>query len=158
MTVRRSFTVLGFGWNLAIITFGLQNDKTIHKTVRAEIQPPSHTPRALIFVRQGYTLPGLTRHSCFFSQASRNYSIHPLGVFYNKANEGAQYQDGTTGNDTADNAIMPNETYLYKWIVPDAVAPTENDPSCLTWMYHSNVDSTKDTHSGKVTIPLVAML
>lgn len=44
---------------------------------------------------------------------------------------------------------MPNETYLYKWIVPDAVAPTENDPSCLTWMYYSHVDSTKDTHSGK---------
>lgn len=94
----------------------------------------------------------------FYPQASRNYSIHPLGVFYNKANEGAQYQDGTTENDTADNAVMPNETYLYKWIVPDAVAPTENDPSCLTWMYHSNVHSTKDTHSGKVIIPLVEML
>ena len=109
-------------------------------------------------LRQGYTLPGLTKNCYCFLQASRNYSIHPLGVFYNKANEGAQYQDGTTGNDTADNAIMPNETYLYKWIVPDAVAPTENDPSCLTWMYHSNVHSTKDTHSGKVTISLVAML
>lgn len=47
---------------------------------------------------------------------------------------------------------MPNETYLYTWIVPEAVAPTENDPSCLMWVYHSNVDSTKDTHSGKVSI------
>ncbi|KAL9983729.1 hypothetical protein ACROYT_G005948 [Oculina patagonica] len=86
----------------------------------------------------------------FKNKASRNYSIHPLGVFYNKANEGAQYQDGTSGNDTTDNEIMPNETYLYKWMVPEAVAPTENDPSCLTWMYHSNVDSTKDTHSGLI--------
>ena len=81
-------------------------------------------------------------------QASRNYTIHPLGVFYDKANEGSQYQDGTTGNETADNAIAPNGTYSYRWIVPDSVAPAENDPACLTWMYCSNVDSTRDIHSG----------
>ena len=88
-----------------------------------------------------------------YLQGSRNYSIHPLGVFYDKANEGAHYQDGTSGNDTADDAIMPNQTYLYRWTVPEAVAPTENDPPCLTWVYHSSVDSTRDIHSGKYTEP-----
>ena len=84
-----------------------------------------------------------------FVQGSRNYSIYPLGVLYDKANEGASYQDGTIGNDTADDAIMPNQTYLYRWTVPEAVAPTDKDSPCLTWMYHSNVDSTKDIHSGR---------
>ena len=74
--------------------------------------------------------------------------MHPLGVFYNKANEGAGYQDGTSGNDTADDAIMPNKTFLYIWTVPEAVAPTDEDPPCITWMYYSSVDSTKDVHSG----------
>ena len=50
--------------------------------------------------------------------------MHPLGVFYDKANEGAGYQDGKSGNDTADDAIMPNQTFLYRWTVPEAVAPT----------------------------------
>ncbi|CAH3123052.1 unnamed protein product, partial [Pocillopora meandrina] len=86
----------------------------------------------------------------FKNKASRNYTIHPQGVFYDKANEGSQYQDGTTGNETADNAIAPNGTYSYRWIVPDSVAPAENDPACLTWMYYSNVDSTRDIHSGLI--------
>lgn len=86
----------------------------------------------------------------FKNQGSHNYSIHPLGVFYDKANEGAGYQDGTSGNDTADDAIMPNQTYLYKWTVPEAVAPTDNDPPCITWMYHSNVDRTRDIQSGLI--------
>ena len=70
-------------------------------------------------------------------------------MFYDKANEGALYQDGTSGDDTADDAIMPNQTFLYRWTVPEAVAPTENDPPCITWIYHSNVEKTKDIESGK---------
>ncbi|XP_074612928.1 hephaestin-like protein isoform X1 [Acropora palmata] len=86
----------------------------------------------------------------FKNQGSRNYSIHPLGVFYDKGNEGAVYRDGTSGNDTADDAIMPNQTFLYRWTVPEAVAPTEKDAPCITWMYHSNVEKTKDIESGLI--------
>ena len=83
------------------------------------------------------------------SQGSRNYSMHPLGVFYDKANEGAGY-NGTSGNDTTGgDAVMPNETFLYRWTVPEAVAPTDEDPPCITWMYYSSVDLTKDVHSGR---------
>ena len=74
--------------------------------------------------------------------------MHPIGVFYDKANEGAGY-NGTSGNDTAGNAVMPNQTFLYRWTVPEAVAPTDEDPPCITWMYYSSVDSTKDVHSGR---------
>ena len=96
-------------------------------------------------------------HVPYLCQGSRNYSIHPLGVFYDKGNEGAVYRDGTSGNDTADDAIMPNQTFLYRWTVPEAVAPTEKDAPCITWMYHSNVETTKDIESGK-NCPYSAML
>ena len=70
-------------------------------------------------------------------------------MLYDKANEGATYEDGTSGNDTADNSVMPNETFVYTWSVPEEVGPAESDPQCLTWLYQSSVDPVKDKHSGE---------
>ena len=43
----------------------------------------------------------------FRNMASRLYSIHPHGVFYTKANDGAPSNDGTSGADRADDAVAP---------------------------------------------------
>ncbi|XP_048249696.1 hephaestin-like protein [Haliotis rufescens] len=88
----------------------------------------------------------------FRNLATRAYSITPEGLFYNKANEGAQYQDGSTF--TGDNAVPPGQTYVYHWEVPKRSGPGKNDPNCISWLYHSSVDSTKDINSGLVG-PLV---
>ena len=45
-------------------------------------------------------------------------SIHPHGVFYTKAHEGASYDDGTAGDDKADGNVAPGGEYTYSWRVP----------------------------------------
>jgi hephaestin len=42
-------------------------------------------------------------------------SVHPHGVMYDKASEGAPYKDGTT--DHGDDVVKPNTTYTYTWKV-----------------------------------------
>uniref|UniRef100_A0A673H082 ferroxidase n=1 Tax=Sinocyclocheilus rhinocerous TaxID=307959 RepID=A0A673H082_9TELE len=82
--------------------------------------------------------------------ASRPYSLHPHGVFYEKNSEGALYPDGTTGRDKRDDAVAPGESYTYTWQVKPEYAPTEADARCLTWIYHSHGDAPKDIASGLI--------
>lgn len=82
--------------------------------------------------------------------ASRSYSLHPHGVFYEKNSEGALYPDGTTGGDKRDDAVAPGESYTYTWQVKPEYAPTEADARCLTWIYHSHGDAPKDIASGLI--------
>ena len=82
-------------------------------------------------------------------QASYNYSIQPHGVFFNKSNEGALYQDYTSGPQKADDMVQPGQIYTYRWTVPEEVGPTSADVQCITWLYYSSVDPVKDTNSGE---------
>ena len=84
-------------------------------------------------------------------QASFNFSIQPHGVFFNKSNEGALYEDGTSRTQKEDDNVQPGQTFTYRWTVPEEVGPTESDASCITWVYHSSVDPVKDTYSGEST-------
>jgi FtsP/CotA-like multicopper oxidase with cupredoxin domain len=77
-------------------------------------------------------------------------SLHPHGVFYDKASEGAGYPDGTKGSDKSDDYISPHGTYTYHWAVPERAGPGPNDPSSLVWLYHSHVNSPRDTNTGLV--------
>ncbi|XP_028410186.1 hephaestin-like protein [Dendronephthya gigantea] len=86
----------------------------------------------------------------FRNKASRNFSIHAQGVFYNKSNEGLPYQDGTNGSSKRDDMVEPNITVLYTWTIPDHLGPTEQDPDCLTSVYTSSVDPVRDVYSGLV--------
>ena len=80
--------------------------------------------------------------------SSDTVSLHPHGVFYEKANEGAFYDDddGITPGD----AIAPGDTYQYSWKVPRSAGPGPNDPSSVVWVYHS--------HTSKVTAEIQAGL
>jgi FtsP/CotA-like multicopper oxidase with cupredoxin domain len=86
----------------------------------------------------------------FRNTASRPYSIHPHGVFYTKANEGAPSNDGTSDADRADDAVAPGATYTYQWEVPTRAGPGPNDASSVIWPYHSHVDPVRDANSGLV--------
>ncbi len=86
----------------------------------------------------------------FRNMASRPYSIHPHGVFYTKAAEGAPTNDVTSGADKADDAVAPGVTFIYEWSVPERAGPGPNDPSSVVWPYHSHVNSVRDSNSGLV--------
>ncbi|XP_061596610.1 ferroxidase HEPHL1 [Cololabis saira] len=82
--------------------------------------------------------------------ASRSYSIHPHGVFYEKNSEGALYPDGTSKRLKQDDSVPPGGNYTYRWVVKPEFAPTDDDANCLTWVYHSHVDAPKDIASGLI--------
>ncbi len=86
----------------------------------------------------------------FKNNASIPASMHPHGVFYTKASEGAGYNDATSGADKVDDAVQPGGRYLYTWQVPERAGPGPADPSSVMWMYHSHVDEVKDTNAGLV--------
>lgn len=86
----------------------------------------------------------------FLNRTRFPYSIHPHGVFYDKASEGALYNDGTSGVDKLDDAVPPGGRYTYVWPVPERSGPGPSDGSSIGWMYHSHVDETIDTYSGLI--------
>ncbi len=71
-------------------------------------------------------------------------SVHPHGVRYSKAHEGAP------DNKHASGVVAPGDTHIYHWEVPERAGPGPNDPSSIVWLYHSHVDTTVDTNSGLV--------
>ncbi|CAH1794449.1 unnamed protein product [Owenia fusiformis] len=82
--------------------------------------------------------------------ASRPFSMHPHGVNYKKDSEGAFYQDKTTGKNKLDDGVLPNSTHTYIWSIRESEAPSTGDPDCLAWIYHSHVDTPRDTNSGLI--------
>ncbi|KAK7486236.1 hypothetical protein BaRGS_00022559, partial [Batillaria attramentaria] len=90
----------------------------------------------------------------FKNLASRSYSMHPHGVQYAKDSEGALYQDGTSGANKADDQVPPGQQHVYMWNVTSDAAPTDDDADCLTWVYHSHVNTVRDTNSGLIGILL----
>jgi FtsP/CotA-like multicopper oxidase with cupredoxin domain len=77
-------------------------------------------------------------------------SVHPHGVFYDKASEGAPYADGSGAATRGDDAVDPGNTYTYNWSVPERAGPGPMDGSSTLWMYHSHVDEPGDTNAGLI--------
>jgi FtsP/CotA-like multicopper oxidase with cupredoxin domain len=83
------------------------------------------------------------RNNCSFPT-----SIHPHGVFYEKAHEGAGYADGTGAADHGDDAVAPGNSYTYRWSVPERAGPGPMDGSSAVWMYHGHRDEVGDVYAG----------
>uniref|UniRef100_A0ACB8FH64 Uncharacterized protein n=1 Tax=Sphaerodactylus townsendi TaxID=933632 RepID=A0ACB8FH64_9SAUR len=86
----------------------------------------------------------------FKNMASRPYSIYVHGVTLSKEAEGAVYPSDSKENNTQGKIVQPGETYTYKWTVLDTDGPTEEDAQCVTRLYHSAVDVTRDIASGLI--------
>ncbi len=91
---------------------------------------------------------GDTIEVVFRNNLSFPASMHPHGVFYDKASEGAGYADGTSTK--GDDAVAPGRTYTYTWQIPERAGPGPGDPSSVLWMYHSHVNEPRDANSGLV--------
>uniref|UniRef100_A0A8C5STZ0 ferroxidase n=1 Tax=Laticauda laticaudata TaxID=8630 RepID=A0A8C5STZ0_LATLA len=111
------------------------------------IQPP---PPPRLFPLAGPVIKaevGDTIQVTFANKASWPFSIQPHGGLYRKPWEEAPYQDDLLKNGAS---IKPFGNFTYLWVLPPHVGPTASDPPCLTWMYSSAVDPTKDINSGLV--------
>jgi FtsP/CotA-like multicopper oxidase with cupredoxin domain len=97
----------------------------------------------VIRAQVGDTIKVTFRNNCSFPAG-----IHPHGVFYDKKNEGNPYDDGTSGPDKADDAVAPQQQYVYTWQVPERAGPGPMDGSSVMWMYHSHTDEVRDAFSG----------
>ena len=91
----------------------------------------------------------------FLNRSRFPLSIHPHGVFYDKASEGAPYADGSTGEAKADDIIEPGRNNSYHWSVPERAGPGPNDTSSIAWPYHSHVDSVADSNAGLFGVIIV---
>ncbi len=91
----------------------------------------------------GDTITVVFRNNCSFPT-----SIHPHGVLYEKAHEGAGYADGTSGGDRADDSVEPGSEHTYRWLVPERAGPGPMDGSSAVWMYHGHQDEVGDVYAG----------
>jgi FtsP/CotA-like multicopper oxidase with cupredoxin domain len=81
--------------------------------------------------------------------------MHPHGVFYTKADEGAPYADGDpSGEAPGGDAVPTGGTWTYTWQVPGRAGPGPGDGSSVMWMYHSHTEEIGDVYAGLVG-PLV---
>ncbi|MCI0434929.1 MAG: multicopper oxidase domain-containing protein [Gemmatimonadetes bacterium] len=118
-------------------------------------------PRDADWEHLGYLGPlirgvvGDTLRVVFRNEASRPYSIHPHGVFYDKQSEGALYADGTENADRADDGVPPGGTHVYTWTIPERAGPAPGEGSSVMWMYHSHVDEPKDVNAGLIGAMIV---
>jgi manganese oxidase len=85
--------------------------------------------------------------------------IHPHGVFYAKASEGAHYvTDAIPVGQEHDHGAMPETgahvkpkgQYTYPWEVPDRAGPGPSDPSSIVWLSHAHDQEGVDIYAGLV--------
>lgn len=86
----------------------------------------------------------------FKNNGTHPYSMHPHGVFYEKASEGVAYNDGTSEKDQEGGHVEPGHTFTYTWQVPERAGPGPNDPSSIVWLYHSHSYELLDVNSGLI--------
>ncbi|CEP07657.1 hypothetical protein [Parasitella parasitica] len=78
----------------------------------------------------------------FWNRASRDYTIHPHGIFYEFEMEGAIFKGAYE-----ESSIGPNQNYTYTWNVLPRAGPGPNDGNSIVWGYHSHVYET-DIYAG----------
>ncbi|XP_016397886.1 coagulation factor VIII-like [Sinocyclocheilus rhinocerous] len=91
----------------------------------------------------------------FKNFASQSFSISPIGIQYWKQSEGAGYEDSSSVQERADDAVPPGGYYKYVWDISPNSGPTTSDPDCLTYIYSSQVDIVRDFNSGLVGTLLI---
>jgi len=83
--------------------------------------------------------------------------MHPHGVFYEKASEGAHYSI-TTAVTSAQTDVIPEAgahvktggQYIYHWEVPERAGPGPSDPDSVVWPYHAHDSEGIDIYAGLI--------
>jgi len=92
----------------------------------------------------------------FMNRSARPHSIHPHGLRYDKANEGALYipfegdrpllQRGRSGYP----GIPQGGHFTYHWFADESSGPAKGGPSSVVWSYHGHIDEAVETNDGLV--------
>jgi FtsP/CotA-like multicopper oxidase with cupredoxin domain len=91
---------------------------------------------------------GDTIEVVFENHADRPLSMHPHGVRYDAASEGASHGDG---HDEHHGIAPPGGRVVYVWVADAASGPSGPDaPSSKVWLYHSHVDANDEIYRGLV--------
>jgi FtsP/CotA-like multicopper oxidase with cupredoxin domain len=75
-------------------------------------------------------------------------SMHPHGLAYDKASEGALYSDNASPEAKKGDGVPPGQTYTYTWTVPERAGPASGDSSSILWVYHSHFVEPRDMNTG----------
>lgn len=79
----------------------------------------------------------------FLNRTNIWHSIHPHGVRYDKANEGAFYLPFGSGA-----RVPPGARYTYHWLANESSGPGKGDLSSIVWWYHPHTDEPSETNAG----------
>jgi len=76
--------------------------------------------------------------------------MHPHGVLYDKASEGAHYAVGPAEHvhDTGAHVAPLGGRYTYHWEVPERAGPGPADPDSVDWLYHAHDHESRDIYAG----------
>ncbi len=97
-----------------------------------------------------YAEVGDTIRVVFKNNTTHPCSMHPHGVLYTAASEGAMYDDGIPESQKPGDSVAPGHTFTYIWKVPASAGPGPNDPSSIVWLYHSHVHELQDVNTGLI--------
>jgi len=79
----------------------------------------------------------------FLNRSDKPHGMHPHGLRYEKASEGALYVPFGAGA-----RILPGRRFQYRWIADLESGPLSNGPSSVVWVYHSHVDEPVEANMG----------
>jgi manganese oxidase len=79
----------------------------------------------------------------FLNRSLAAHSIHPHGLRYDKADEGAFYLPWGAGA-----RVAPGGQFTYRWLADEGSGPVSGQPSSVVWWYHSHFDEPKETNAG----------
>ncbi|XP_014802831.1 PREDICTED: coagulation factor V isoform X1 [Calidris pugnax] len=86
----------------------------------------------------------------FKNLASRPYSLRAHGLCYDKSSEGSIYDDESPAWFKEDDAVQPNNSYIYVWYANRRSGPVQSGAACRSWIYYSDLNLEKDIHSGLI--------
>ena len=78
----------------------------------------------------------------FWNRTHMWHSIHPHGLRYDKASEGAYYIPNTSGR------VPPGGRYTYRWFADEGSGPGKDDSSSVVWWYHGHANESPETNAG----------
>ena len=79
----------------------------------------------------------------FFNRSHLPHSIHPHGLRYEKASEGAFYLPNGAGA-----RVLPGARFTYHWFADEGSGPGAAGPSSVVWWYHPHTDEPTETNGG----------
>jgi len=79
----------------------------------------------------------------FLNRSHQPHSIHPHGLRYDKANEGAHYLPTGAGA-----MVAPGGSFTYRWRADRSSGPGPDGPSSTVWWYHSHVEAEREINAG----------